>query len=268
MSAFEGSVAVVTGAASGLGRGFAVQLGRRRGRVVLADLDEAGAHRTAALVREAGGQATVVAGDMGRAAEIATLADATLTWAGVPDLVVLNAGILTAGELRHIEADDLDRLVATNVLGVAHGCRVFAPLMVERGRGCLLNVGSVAGLVPLPLVAAYGATKAAVVSLSASLHAELRPHGVTVTVLCPSVTRTSLAANATGSDRATRALGQRLFDFVGADPEAVAAAGLHAAARGRLYAVNTLHGRLGWTLERALPALAARMIARAARHVL
>ena len=268
MRAFERAASVVTGAAGGLGRAFAVELGRRGGRVVLADLDAAGAEHTAQLVAQAGGRAHVVQSDMGRADEIAALAEATVAWAGVPDLVVLNAGILAAGELLDTSPADLDRLVATNVLGVAQGCRAFAPMMVERGRGAILTVGSVAGLVPLPHIGAYAATKAAVVSLSSSLHAELRPRGVGVTVLCPSFTRTGLVAHAAASSgQGIRRLGQRLLDRVGAPPEAVVEAGLAAAARGRLYAVNTVHGRLVWSLERALPAVAARVAARALRRL-
>lgn len=266
MTAFKKAVAVVTGAAGGLGRAFAVELGHRRARVVLADVDVAGAEQTAALVRQAQGHALVVRCDVGRASELEALAEATRAWAGVPDLAVLNAGILATGHLHDCTADDLERLVATNVLGVAHGCRVFARPMVQRGRGSILTVGSVAGLVPIAGLAAYGATKAAVVSLSASLHHELRPHGVGVTVLCPSFTRTALVASATGPDE-VRQLGQRLLDAVGARPQAVVAAGLSAAARGRLYAVDTLHGQLAWRLERMLPALAARLSAAATGRV-
>jgi short-subunit dehydrogenase len=256
MTAFKKAVAGVTGAAGGLGRAFAIELGRRRARVVLADLDEAGAEQTAALVRRAQGHALVVRCDVARSREMEALAEATLAWAGTPELVVLNAGILAAGPLGRAEADDVDRLVAVNVLGVVHGCRVLAPLMVARGRGSILNVGSVAGLIPVPLLSAYGATKAAVVGLSESLHAELRPHGVGVTVLCPSFTRT-------GSDDELRRLGQRLLDTVGSRPESVALAGLHAAAHGRLYAVDTVHGRVAWGLKRMAPTLAARLAARA-----
>ncbi len=258
MTAFAHSVAVVTGAAGGLGRAFAIELGARRARVVLADIDEAGAEQTAAQVRRAHGHALVVRCDVAQAREIEALARATLAWAGPPQLVVSNAGILAAGELAELTAAELERLVAINVLGVAHGCRVFAPLMVAEGRGSLLNVGSVAGLIAVPRLAAYAATKAAVVGLSKSLHAELRPRGVGVTVLCPSFTRTNLVAHASASDAGIRRLGQRLLDTVGSRPESVVAAGLRAAARGRLYAVDTLHGRLAWGLERVIPTLAAR----------
>jgi short-subunit dehydrogenase len=267
MISFSKSIAVVTGAAGGIGRAFAVELGRRRAAVVLADIDEAGAERTAELVRRTGGRALVVRCDVAHPPELAALAEATVEWAGTPDLVVLNAGILAAGELHRVAADDLDRLVAINVLGVAHGCRVFAPLMVARGRGSILNVGSLAGLVPVPLLSAYAATKAAVVGLSESLHAELRPRGVGVTVLCPSFTRTELVARAAASDDGIRRLGQRLLDTVGSRPETVVAAGLHAAARGRLYAVDTLHGRVAWGLARLAPTLAARLAGLAAARV-
>lgn len=264
---FEGAAAVVTGAAAGIGREFARALGRRGARVVLADLDQAGADQTAALVRRSGGEAFVVGCDVRRRADVEALVDATRARVGVPDLVVLNAGVLVAGPLVRSDAEALERMVEVNVLGVLHGCRAFAPAMIERGRGRLLNVASLAGLVPTPQLAAYAATKAAVVGLSEALHAELRPHGVGVTVLCPSFTRTGLVARAAGSDRAMQSLGQRIIDAMGAQPERVARAGLRAAAAGRLYAVDTLHARVAWGLKRAAPRLLAQLAARASARL-
>lgn len=267
MKGFDGAAAVVTGAASGIGREFARALGEARAQVVVADVDEQGAEQTATLVRQAGGDAHVVRCDVRRSAEVEALVDTTRARIGVPDLVVLNAGVLVAGPLARTEAEALERMIDINVLGVAHGCRAFAPAMIERGRGCLLNVASLAGLVPTPQLAAYAATKAAVVGLSEALHAELRPHGVGVTVLCPSFTRTRLVAHAAGSDRTMQTLGQRIIDAMGAQPQRVARAGLRAAAKGRLYAVDTLHARVAWGIKRAAPRLVARLATQASARL-
>lgn len=259
MKAFTAAVSVVTGAASGIGREFACALADRGGQIVLADIDEPGLAATAELVVRRGGRAQTVVCDVRQRSEIEALAQATESWAGVPDLVVLNAGILVAGPLDASAADAIERMVEVNVLGVLHGSRIFGARMAARGRGHLLNVGSIAGLLPVPQLSAYAATKAAVVGLSESLHAELRPRGVGVTVLCPSFTRTALVASAPGSDEGMVALGQRMLDRVGARPQRVVAVALRAAARGRLYAVDTLHGRMLWRLKRTAPRLTARV---------
>ena len=175
---------MVTGAAGGLGRAFACELASRGGRLVLADIDVEGAEQTAEMVRRQGGSAHVVRCDVRRAEEVQSLVERTHDHVGTPDVVVLNAGVLIAGALPGTDAEALVRLVEINLLGVVHGCSAFGAPMVARGRGCLLNVGSIAGLIPVPQLAAYAATKAAVVGFSRSLHAELRPRGVGVTVLC------------------------------------------------------------------------------------
>ncbi len=261
MSAFEGAAAVVTGAGGGIGRAFAVDLAGRGARLMLADVNEDAAEQTAALVERGGGKAHVMRCDVRKDADVRALAKATTERIGLPDLVVLNAGILVAGELAGSETESIARMVETNVLGITHGCRAFVPSMVERRHGRILNVASVAGLIPVPQLAAYAATKAAVVGLSESLYAELRSKGVGVTVLCPSFTRTDLVTNARGSSDGMRALGQRIIDAVGARPERVARAGLEASARGRLYAIDTMHARAAWGLKRLAPTLVARLAA-------
>lgn len=268
MTGFTNATSVVTGAASGLGRCFAVELGRRRGRVVIADVDESGLEQTASLVREAGGEAHAVRCDVRSVEEIRALADETESWAGAPSLAVLNAGILVAGPLVESDAAAIERLVGVNLLGVLHGCRIFGARMAEHGRGSLLNVASLAGLLPVPLMSAYAATKAGVVGLSESLHAELRPAGVAVTALCPSFTRTAIVHNARASSHAsTIDIGHRIVDRIGAEPERVIEVGLAAAAAGRLYAVDTLHGRVAWRVKRAAPRLAARLAALASARL-
>ncbi|MEM7158486.1 MAG: SDR family NAD(P)-dependent oxidoreductase [Myxococcota bacterium] len=271
MTGFKRAVSVVTGAASGIGREFAVELGRRRGRVVVADIDEEGLAETAELVRRAQGEAHVVRCDVRHSAELQRLADATEAWAGTPDLAVLNAGILVAGPLASADADAIDRLIAVNVTGVVQGCRIFAGPMLARGRGSLLNVGSVAGLAPIPQLSAYAATKAAVVGLSKSLHAELRPGGVGVTVLCPSFTRTGIVDHASTEGDALQGtmhnLGQRVLERAGADAHDVIRVGLAAAARGKLYAIDSVHARLAWHLERAVPRVTNRLASLASRRI-
>jgi short-subunit dehydrogenase len=117
---------------------------------------------------------------------------------GVPDVLVNNAGIGVAGPFVETELDDLNRIVAVNLLGVVYGCRLFGRAMVERGSGGqIVNTASMAAFTPTKDLGTYAATKAAVLMLSESLRAELAPHGVGVTAVCPGF----IATNITRSTR-------------------------------------------------------------------
>jgi short-subunit dehydrogenase len=245
--------AVITGAGSGIGRAFALELARRGATTVVADIDLARAKETAALVHSRGGRAHAVRCDVRSKDEMNELASDSDRAFGPVDLAILNAGVLASGEVLDTDASTFERIVEVNLYGVSNGCHAFAPRMIERKSGAILNVASLAGLVPIPYMGAYAASKAAVVALSEALAAEVRHRGVTVTVLCPSFTRTPLVANSTGSDRTIHDLGQRILDRFGSEPEDVARLGLDAAARGKLYAIATAHGRLVWRAKRYLP---------------
>jgi NAD(P)-dependent dehydrogenase (short-subunit alcohol dehydrogenase family) len=255
--------AVVTGGGSGIGRAFALELAKRGAVVVIADIDLDRAEETSRLIRDRGGHARAFECDVRSEDAMRELAASCEREIGAIDLAILNAGVLASGEVIETDARAFERVVAINLFGVANGCRAFVPRMIERRRGAILNVASVAGLVPVPYMGPYAASKAGVVALSEALAAEVRHRGVTVTVLCPSFTKTPLVENGVASDGAIRDLAQRILDRFGSDPEDIARLGLDAAARGRLYAVATMHGRLAWRAKRLLP----RSFARALRQI-
>jgi len=243
------TTSVVTGAARGIGRAFVLELARPGATVVLADIDLEAAERTAEEARRQGARAVVVRSDVTRPMDLEAIA---ARWSSA-DLVIANAGILVVGEAHDTDVSAFRRAVDINLFGVVHTCQAFAPRMMARGGGALLNVASLAGLVPAPLMGCYAATKAAVIAYSDALRAELSPHGVTVTALCPSFTRTELIARGEGRDPNARAMGQRLIDGMGARPDRVARVGLDAARRGQPYAVPTLHARLARRLRGIAP---------------
>jgi len=177
--------AVVTGAASGIGAALATELARRGARVVVADLDAAGAAAVADRIRAAGGRADPATVDVTSSDAVEALAAATVARAGRIDVWINNAGIGVGGATDELALADWRRVLDVNLAGVIHGVHAAYPRMVRQGHGHLVNVASVGGLAPYPLALPYTTSKHAVVGLSQALRAEARGRGVRVSVACP-----------------------------------------------------------------------------------
>jgi NAD(P)-dependent dehydrogenase (short-subunit alcohol dehydrogenase family) len=191
-----GQVAVVTGAAQGLGRALAAGLLDRGVSVVLADTAQERLRDAAEAFTARGGQVLPVVADVSDAAAVGELASRTLDHFGRVDVVVNNAGI-TAGNVRPLwrtDPEDWRRVLAVNLLGAVHGIQAFVPHLVTAGAGHVVNIASLAGLTVVPFGSAYCASKHAVVATSETLRAELDMLGlpIGVTVVCPGYVRTPL----------------------------------------------------------------------------
>ncbi len=192
----HGARAVVTGAGSGIGRAFALEIAARGGRVICADIDEARADETVALIeRTHPGAAHAFRCDVARREDVELLARFAETLFERPvSLVVNNAGVGIGGKpVGRIGFDDWQWALGINLWGVVHGCEVFAPRLRAAGHGGIINVASAAGFAAAPSMAAYNVSKAGVLSLSETMAAELSGSGVAVTVLCPTWERTNIA---------------------------------------------------------------------------
>lgn len=203
-------VVLVTGAGSGIGRAVARGFARRGAVVVAADKELSTARQTAF---ETGGHAYQV--DVADPDAMATFADRVCAEVGVPDVVVNNAGIAVSGPFLAHEPADWRAIVDVNLMGVVHGCRLFAARMRERGEGGhLVNVASAAAFTPTTFLPAYCATKSAVLMLSECLRAELAGDDIGVTALCPGFLPTNIggAARFVGVDDATAAARRRSTD--------------------------------------------------------
>lgn len=246
--------AVVTGGGSGLGRAFCLELGRRNARVVIADIDVAGAQETAAMVEKLGCKAVAVACDVAKRGEVEALAETATAALGGVDLLINNAGVATSGEVDAIPVADWEWIVGINLMGVVHGCQVFVPKMRAQGGGHILNVASSAGLLCTPMMAPYNVTKAGVVALSETMAAELKPANIGVTVLCPTFFRTKIADGARhhGDAREIGRIG-KLMDRAKLQAPEVARFALDAAAAGTLYALPHADGAWLWRLKRLAP---------------
>jgi len=180
-------VAVITGAASGIGRATALELGRAGYALALCDLDPVELERTAAA---AGAQIVQVV-DVGQAAQVAQLAEACRERYGRVDVLVNNAGILRLGGWADVSEADWRKLFEVNLLAVARVTRAFLPLLAA-SRGHVINLGSGSSLLPFPGYAAYGPIKAGALWFSEYLRAELSPRGVRVSCVCPLLVRTQM----------------------------------------------------------------------------
>ncbi|WP_336085008.1 SDR family NAD(P)-dependent oxidoreductase [Nocardia sp. SSK8] len=247
--------AVVTGAGSGIGRAFAVELGSRGGRVLCSDIDSERAADTADLVEAAGGKAIGAGCDVTSIAEVTGLAETARDWfGGAPTVVVNNAGIGAGGPpVGEFSLDDWQRTLGVNLWGVIHGCHVFAPILRAAGRGALVNVASAAAFGAAPRMAAYNVSKAGVLALSETMAAELAGTGVGVTVLCPTGVKTGIMQADSPMDETAERLGGLLLRWTGRAPESIARATLDAVDRGELYVVPQLEAKLLWQAKRWMP---------------
>jgi NAD(P)-dependent dehydrogenase (short-subunit alcohol dehydrogenase family) len=254
----RGASAVVTGAGSGIGAAFAVELGRRGGAVVCSDIDEAAAQRTADTITEQGAKAVAIRCDVSRFDDVRALAERSLSWFGAPPtLVINNAGVGAGGApIGAAPLDDWTWTLGINLWGPIHGCHVFAPILREAGpspvpRG-IINVASAAAFGAAPGMAAYNVSKAGVLSLSETLAAELSGTGIRVTVLCPTFVKTNiLESGRIGAESSE--LANKLMRWTGFSPEKVARICLDTQDRGELYCMPQFDAKFGWNVKRLAP---------------
>ncbi len=197
----DGTTAVVTGASSGIGTEVARELSRRgHGVTLVARREDRLKALAEELARSHGVRVEVIAADLTDAGSRADLPGEIETLGLVVDVLVNNAGFTTMGPVSKATRADELALVRTNVEAVVDLCTLFVPAMVTRHRGAVLNTASTAAFQPLPGQAAYGASKAFVLSYGRALGAELRGTGVSVTTLCPGPVETGFAEAAGMTD--------------------------------------------------------------------
>lgn len=246
--------AVVTGAGSGIGKAFALEIARRGGKVVCSDINMGTAETTVAEIQAAGGKALALQCDVSELAAVERLAAEAEQWLQGPvDLVVNNAGVGIGGKpIGEIAIEDWQWTVGVNLWGVVHGCHVFAPKLRAQGKGGIINVCSTASFAAAPLMGPYNLTKAAVLALSETLAAEMAGTGIAVTALCPTFVKTNITRDGRIAESASR-FAQRLMDITGVSADSVARKTLDAADRGQLYVLPQLDARLVWRMKRLAP---------------
>jgi NAD(P)-dependent dehydrogenase (short-subunit alcohol dehydrogenase family) len=195
MKEFKGKVAVITGAASGIGRGIAGRCASEGMKVVLADVEDASLAKVESELKVAGGTALAVKTDVSKRSDVEELARRTLEAFGKVHLLFNNAGIGAGGSPWEATWNDWEWAIGVNLWGVIHGVKVFTPLMLAQNEEChIVNTSSTAGLVVGGMSAPYSVTKHGVVALTESLFLMLQQRDslVKASVLCPGLVSTSI----------------------------------------------------------------------------
>jgi len=211
----DDKVVVITGAASGIGRALAVDVVRRRARVAISDIDDAGLAETVELVKSVG--AREVRSDRLDVADrtaFAAYAEAVAEHFGRVDVMVNNAGVALAGDVEDLEYADMEWIIGIDYWGVVHGTKEYLPHLIASGDGHLVNMSSLFGLVSMPGQSMYNSAKYAVRGFSEALREELliAGHPVGVTVVHPGGIKTAIARNARTSPPEDHDESARYFD--------------------------------------------------------
>lgn len=218
MSLSSKSVAVVTGAASGIGRALAVKLASEKiGGVAISDVNEAGLAETAAMAEQYGVPVSTHIVDVSKLDQVQRLADEAVAQHGRVTHLINNAGVGVMGNFEQLSIEDIEWLMSINFWGVIYGCKVFLPILRQQEHGHILNVSSVFGFIAPEEQTAYCSSKFAVRGFTESLRHELRGSNITVSAIHPGGIKTNIARNSRigeGTPQEWKQQGTKFFDKV------------------------------------------------------
>lgn len=245
---------MITGAGSGLGREIALRWAREGWQLALSDVNEAGLLETLQLVRDAGGDGFTQRCDVRDYSQLTAFAQACEEKLDGIDVIVNNAGVASGGFFGELSLEDWDWQIAINLMGVVKGCKAFLPLL-EKSKGKIVNVASMAALMQGPAMSNYNVAKAGVVALSESLLIELKMHEVSVHVVCPSFFQTNLLDSFRGPTPAMKAQVGKLLESSPISAADIADYIYEEIAKGEFMILPHEQGRMAWALKKQNPQL-------------
>ncbi len=256
MEDFTGKVAFVTGGASGIGLALAKGFAREGAKIVLADIEAEALKDAEGHLLASGAEVIGVQCDVSDHGSVKAAADRAIESFGKVHIVCNNAGVAPAGALDETTPEDWQWCLGVNLMGVVHGIQVLVPLIKEHGEGGhVVNTASVAGLMALPTVGIYTATKYAVVGISETLRGEVAPSGIGVSVICPSFVKTRLheghrnrpAELGSNSEEPNEFMAQMLA--VATEPEVIAERVIRGMKRGDFYILPHAEMKAGFEVR-------------------
>lgn len=246
--------ALITGAGSGLGLALARRYARAGYAIAVADLRMDRAETAVQELSIVNGGHWAVAVDVANAQSVAAMrVHVEQQWPQGFDVLINNAGVATAGSVADSSLEDWHWVIGINLMGVVHGMKTFAPMFQHRQCGHIISTASFAGIAGAPGIASYGVTKAAVIALSEGMRAEMYPHQVKVSVICPSFFKTNLLETARGPDDRFRHFVGKLMEVAKVSADDVADYVFNAAERGEFMIIPTSAERFRWRFKRFFP---------------
>jgi NAD(P)-dependent dehydrogenase (short-subunit alcohol dehydrogenase family) len=249
----KGKNVVITGAASGIGRGLARALAKEQCNILIADINEAGLKQTDEMIIQYGGNSEVFPCDVSRLDDVMRMADHCFDTWGKVDILINNAGVASTGFMGDIPIKDWEWIISINFWGVVYGCHAFVPRMKKQGSGYIVNVASAAGILSSAEMAPYNASKAAVISLSETLKSELAPYNIGITVLCPTYVKTNLLDRMRFTDEFQRLCSMTGMDNARWTPEKVSSLVIDAVKKEKMYVLPQAAAKILWISKRISP---------------
>lgn len=258
--------AIVTGAASGLGRAICLRLARDHWQIVVCDIDLDGARDTLELVKTAGGTGQVERLDVSDPEQWVDLKSRLQASWPMLDLLVNNAGVACAGEIGRLSLENWHWTLNANLHGVIYGCHTMVPWLKANPQGAhVVNVASIAGMLAPPSMGPYNVSKAGVIALSETMYSELRSQNVGVTVVCPGFFRTRLLDSGRFDTAKQREAANRYTNEATTNAEEVADRTVRAIGTRQLYVIVPRRARTLWRVKRLWPKLLPDLFGRAFR---
>ena len=253
MKRFPRKRVAITGAGSGIGRAMALEFARGGWRVASTDLNFGSAQKTLEMVKEAGGDGLATQVDVTEYGQVKELSEKLgREWEGL-DIIINNAGVAAAGFMEEIPLEDWEWLLGVNLMGVIHGCKAFIPVFDRVGGGHIVNIASAAGIVSLYEMSIYNVSKAGVISLSETLHTELAPRNIGVSVVCPGFFKTDLLATMRVTHDRQTTMAVNAMEEATLTAEDIAREVYRGVERGRLYIIPMRDIKVLWLFKRFFP---------------
>ena len=260
---YDAATAIVTGGASGIGRGLGEELATRGCEVVVADLQSELAEEVASEIQASGGKAKAVKLDVTDFSAMEQVVKETVKQTGRLDYMFNNAGIGIGGNVNHHGIEDWNHIIDVNLRGVINGVQAGYEVMMDQRFGHIVNTASMAGLTPSPGMVSYATTKHAVVGLSKSLRAEAALQGIRVSVFCPGFVRTAILEDGGKygkmlmdvSPEQQQRMSEMIDKFKPMPPHIFAKKALNLVARNKAIIILPSWYKLFWWFNRVFPSL-------------